>query len=414
MSESEELLRDSDEELSKKDKKTKGGSSDDSEIVIDDSESDIEEVCEVPSPKLVQTQARSNALKNSKPGSETPTNSIKAGSLDENKIKSILNNAAASKNNSPAVKLKISVTGTKQTEPKSEPATPKIVLQKVGSKWQNSSLTPLSSKVKHNQGPKKTTVDSSESDNGNNSDEDFVPGSKGSIKVTTRKSRKSDDSDSWDSDETIPLHNRSTRSTRSSMNTSKSDISQDVSIDASEDFDGEIQEELAKLEALQNILAQTNPAKSNTIKNQQKPKKLKTSTKSLKLDKASKLSVADSSRLTPKPKPVAVPKVIERGPIDCFDDLIVETSVGFPCNFCDSKEMFNKRREMIHHMQTQHDEELNDEQRNRDLSGLFSCEICNTIFHSKFILRTHKKAHVKSAVAGCDKYYQYYLKFGNV
>ena len=37
-----------------------------------------------------------------------------------------------------------------------------------------------------------------------------------------------------------------------------------------------------------------------------------------------------------KPKPVPrVPKIIDRGPIDCCDSLVVETDMGFPCNFCE-------------------------------------------------------------------------------
>ena len=65
-----------------------------------------------------------------------------------------------------------------------------------------------------------------------------------------------------------------------------------------------------------------------------------------------------------------------------------------------SKEIFKKRREIIYHVKTKHEEE----QRNGDLSGLFPCEICRTAFYSKFILRTHKKANMKSSEAGCDKY----------
>ena len=132
------------------------------------------------------------------------------------------------------------------------------------------------------------------------------------------------------------------------------------------------------------------------------------------IPKTPKLAVGEEPKETPKLKPAVVPQIIDRGPIDCFDELIVETTAGFPCNFCESKEIFKKRKEMIYHMQTKHEEELNEEQRNGDLSGLFPCEICQTAFYSKFILRTHKKAHMKSLEAGCDKYYQYYLRFGRI
>ena len=427
--ESEKLLKDSDEDV--KDNIIRKDTSNESEIILDDSDSDIEELFQVSSssPKVSLSKPKPKSLVKITPQAvskpQPQSQSSKTSSLDENKIKSILNNVASrstKSNNLPAARspklnprLNISLSDQRsvggKAESKSQPGTPKIVLHKVGSKWQNSS-TPLTSKSKLKSGQKKSDKNhGSQSDS--NSDEDFVP-NKGKL-FKTRKAKKSEDSDSdsGELNETIPLLSRSTRSTRSSVNTSKSDISRDVSLDESEEFNDEIQEELAKLEALQNILAQTKPkppVSKDTSKNMSKHKKSKVTAKgSL---KASKPSISDLPKVTPKV--VAAPKLIERGQIDCFDDLIVETTAGFPCNFCDSKEMFKKRKEMIHHLQTQHEEELNDEQKNSDLSGFFSCEICNTTFYSKFILRTHKKAHMKSTRAGCDKYYQYYLKFGKV
>jgi len=426
--ESEKLLRDSDEEVSEKDNSMRRNTSNDSEIILDDSDSDIEEIFQVASPKATLGKPKPKPFVTIKPQAVSKGQQPKPikTNLDENKIKSILNNVANAKSNSQPVRspklnprLNISLSDEKAADEKShvksQPGTPKIVLQKVGSKWQNSS-TPLSSKSKLTSDSKKfDKKPGSQSDS--NSDEDFVPVKKGNGNKTG-KARKSDDSGSDsggdDLDVTIPMLNRSTRSTRSSVNTSRSDISRDVSLDASEEFNDEIQEELAKLEALQNILAQTKsklPADKDMSKSISKHKKPKATAKgSL---KASKPPISELPKVTPK-LVAAVPKVIDRGPMDCFDDLIVETTAGFPCNYCESKEMFKKRKEMIHHMQILHDEELNDEQRNRDLSGLFSCDICNTTFYSKFILRTHKKAHMKSARAGCDKYYQYYLKFGKV
>jgi len=427
--ESEKLLRDSDEEVSEKDNSTRRNTSNDSEIILDDSDSDIEEILQVASPKATLGKPKPKPFVTIQPQalSKTQPQSNKTN-LDENKIKTILNNVANSKSNSQPVRspklnprLNISLSDKKvpgeKPQSKSRPGTPKIVLQKVGSKWQNSS-TPLTSKSKLiSDSDKFDEKAGSRSDS--NSDEDFVPVKKGKG-IKTGKARKSDDSGSDsggdDLDETIPMLNRSTRSTRSSVNTSRSDISHDVSLDASEEFNDEIQEELAKLEALQNILAQTKPklpADKDMSRSISKHKKSKATAKGSLSNKTYKPPISDLPKITPK-LAAAVPKVIERGPMDCFDDLIVETTAGFPCNYCESKEMFKKRKDMIHHMQSLHDEELNDEQRNRDLSGLFSCEICNTTFYSKFILRTHKKAHMKSARAGCDKYYQYYLKFGKV
>jgi len=376
----------------------------DSEIVLDDSDSDIEEVCNVSPTKTIPLS--------------------KSTTLDEKKVKSILTKVAQNnqtpKQSSklpPGLKLSVSNTKTASEGPasKKQPSTPRIVLQKVGSKWQNSS-TPKSSYPQLKGGPtpnqkRKGDVESEKSDS--NSDEDFVP-----LKSKSAKSKQNNHSDDSvfdeDSNETIPKLNRSTRSTRSSVNTSRSDVSQDVTLDTSIELDDEIQEELAKLEALQEILAQTNPNEKKRSNTLPMVKKLKSKKKNQSLPRTPKQVFAGKPKETPKLKPAVVPQIIDRGPIDCFDELIVETTAGFPCNFCESKEIFKKRREMIYHMQTKHEEELNEEQRNGDLSGLFPCEICKTAFYSKFILRTHKKAHMKSSEAGCDKYYHYYLRFGRI
>lgn len=113
------------------------------------------------------------------------------------------------------------------------------------------------------------------------------------------------------------------------------------------------------------------------------------------------------------PKPVKkLPRIIDRGPMDCFDSLIVETSEGFPCNYCEVEEVFGKRREMIGHMQVKHKEELvTEEQKNPDLTGRFPCIKCSAVFHSKFTKRTHEKSHVKAESGSCDNYYRYYLAF---
>ena len=69
---------------------------------------------------------------------------------------------------------------------------------------------------------------------------------------------------------------------------------------------------------------------------------------------------------------------------------------------------------MIGHLQKEHPEELTPEQSNPDLTGLFPCATCGTVFHSKFIQRTHQKAHAKAKLGTCDKYFRYYLSFGQV
>ena len=119
--------------------------------------------------------------------------------------------------------------------------------------------------------------------------------------------------------------------------------------------------------------------------------------------------------LIPITKKIRVPKVIETGPIDCFDDLIVKTDLGYPCNFCDQKLMFKKRREMIDHLQLDHNEELSEEQRNRELAGVFTCDVCQSVFCSKHILRTHRKAHDKvKDNKVCDVYYKFYLNIRTI
>eukprot|EP00092_Neocalanus_flemingeri_P002439 GFUD01002609.1.p1 GENE.GFUD01002609.1~~GFUD01002609.1.p1 ORF type:complete len:473 (+),score=115.08 GFUD01002609.1:28-1419(+) len=382
---------------------------DDSEIVLDDSDSDIEEVVHVSLPK----PKKSNPI------------------LDEHKVKSIFNKLASKQiaekypaQFSSGLKISVSNNADKSSKtpdtktswnvrtPKSAsvPSTPKILLQKVGSNWHNSSTKKKSEPKYVEETIRKEqnkTVDSDQS----NSDEEFAPVER---KTNRSKRSKNEDSDTdEDSIETIPKLNSSIRSTRSSVNTTLSDFSEDVNLDDPVELDEEIQQELAKLEALQKILAKHNPDDKRRTSSTSKGRKSQPGRK-LSLSKAPKATKSEKSTEIPKPKPPPVPQIIDRGPIDCFDELIIETTAGFPCNFCESKEMFKRRREMIYHMQTKHEEELNAEQKNGDLSGLYPCEICKTAFYSKFILRTHRKAHVKSSEDDCDRYYQYYLRFGQV
>ena len=67
---------------------------------------------------------------------------------------------------------------------------------------------------------------------------------------------------------------------------------------------------------------------------------------------------------------------------------------------------------MIRHLQSEHSEELSEEQKNIELAGLFRCEDCGMIVHSKYLLRTHTKAHAKIRQDNdCDVYYKLYLEF---
>ena len=123
-----------------------------------------------------------------------------------------------------------------------------------------------------------------------------------------------------------------------------------------------------------------------------------------------KVTQGNKHKTLKKEKVAYVPKVVETGPIDIFDDLIIKTTQGHPCNFCDKNLIFIKRREMINHLQLEHEEELTTPQKDRELAGVFICDTCDASFHSKHILRTHTKAHKKvSAIGKCDNYYNYYL-----
>ena len=56
------------------------------------------------------------------------------------------------------------------------------------------------------------------------------------------------------------------------------------------------------------------------------------------------------------------------------------------------------------------DEDDDEEIEERPQKEIFSCDLCTKAFHSKFMMRTHVKAHKKiEENAKCDKYYHYYL-----
>ena len=63
-------------------------------------------------------------------------------------------------------------------------------------------------------------------------------------------------------------------------------------------------------------------------------------------------------------------------------------------------------------MQSEHSERLSEEQKNIELAGLFRCDVddCGLIVRSKYLLKTHTKAHAKIKHDGCDTYYKFYLE----
>ena len=85
--------------------------------------------------------------------------------------------------------------------------------------------------------------------------------------------------------------------------------------------------------------------------------------------------------------------------------LLAPTTPSFPL-VSQILDNFRKRSKL----QLEHEEELTNPQKDRELAGLFTCEVCDATFHSKHILRIHSKAHKKISVTQkCDNYYKYYL-----
>lgn len=217
--------------------------------------------------------------------------------------------------------------------------------------------------------------------------------------------------------------NKSTLNESARSNRSEDGDSSVISLDDEED---DLEVELAKIDKLKQSLdrqsekpiKKTPSIKKTTSVATPQPVKINFSNNSSvkktpslisKLQRATPTS-ANKPKTVKKEKVVSLPKVIETGPIDIFDDLIIKTTKGHPCNFCDKNLMFKKRREMIDHLQLEHEEELTNPQKDRELAGVFSCDTCEASFHSKHILRTHAKAHKKlTANPKCDNYYRYYL-----
>ena len=164
-------------------------------------------------------------------------------------------------------------------------------------------------------------------------------------------------------------------------------------------------------EEFENDLEQINVLK--LLFNAQVKPKGSASSEKIKRGRSSDISKSITKKNNKKKKKIQPAAIISRGPMDCFDDLITETTRGFPCNFCSGKPIkLQKRRDMIQHMQSEHSERLSEEQKNIELAGLFRCDVddCGLIVRSKYLLRTHTKAHAKIKHDGCDTYYKFYLE----
>ena len=82
-------------------------------------------------------------------------------------------------------------------------------------------------------------------------------------------------------------------------------------------------------------------------------------------------------------------------------------------NFEKKKKSSKSRKSRSKSVTPDEDEEEEEEEQFEDdkfTKQMFQCEICNKVFHSKFVMKTHAKAHRKIEKDGkCDRYYQYYL-----
>jgi len=313
----------------------------------------------------------------------------KITSAFESKIKDILNKS-----------------GTKLTRSDSAPAqvTPRAnqnQRKKLGDGWKDAKtkLTPASSQRGSKIKLKGVEVNSCSSD----SDEDFKSNNRTKSKKDRDKKPRASSS-------------ISRNSSRTSMNDSLKNSSNNSIIELEDDEEQQLEQEFAKIDQLKldferqsSFSAKKSSFKSIPIK------KVSSSPAPNAVNKSNNNVINRKSvKKVKPPKSVKVPKVIETEPMDCLDDLIVFTDQGYPCNYCDKNLMFEKRRQMVNHLQIEHEEELSIEQRNKELAGIFVCDLCDTIFCSKFILRTHKKAHAKlKRNENCDNYFKYYLNFSS-
>ena len=349
----------------------------DDEILLDDSDDFVDNKSDQSRPTKRQK------LSHSKEKSKSPT-------LDEDKVKNILDKVAISK------KCLVSVANPEKKSQQSQRST-------LTNNWKNAQNQLTSSS-------KKSTPQSSK---------------RGQHKPITIGD--SDPEDDFRKNDSLNSSRRVTRgSSKSSLNASKNSSNSSF-VELDDDEGEELEKEIAKIDKMKSDLKkQFNKIekKSSEMKSPAVTPKLRKSSSTpasvkikMKQDKTSskKKKIKESKVSTlvtiknEKKKPVKIPQIIDLGPWDCFDNLIVKTTLGFPCNFCEVVPVFQKRREMIQHLQVQHDEELTDEQRRRELGGVFECGECYQEFHSKHILKTHMRGHQRLRRGNCDKYFKYYL-----
>ena len=360
-----------------------------------------------------------NEKATSSPSLNDSKSKMKPSILDEKKVSNLLKDTASKSNKNGHVKVK------NNTPPAATDARA-AMRKKLTDNWnrvksQNQTAKTTTTTFKNSKPRSDLVVLDSD-------DDDFIP------EPASKASKKKSIEDEFDfsflnikSSKTSNSSRESSRFTRNSSRTSLNESmfstkSGDSSTIELEDEEGdELERELAKVDKLK--LELDSKTASVTKKNSvAKPSPLpasKAPSGSIVQINFANLSAKKNASLVKKDKTeksivkekkIVVPKVIETGPIDCFDDLIVQTTLGFPCNFCDKKMMFKKRREMINHLQLEHEEELTAAQQNRELAGVFSCDVCTSTFHSKHILKTHIKAHRKmNGKAICDNYYKFYL-----
>ena len=369
-----------------------------------------------PDDKLVNLNERAT----SSPSLKDSKSNIKPSILDERKVSNLLKETASKSNKKGQVKVK-------DTPPAATDARA-AMRKKLTDNWnrvksQNQKAKTPTTTFKNSKHRSDLVVLDSD-------DDDFI--SEPTHKASKKKSIEDEFDFSFLNMKSSKTSNSSRESSRFTRNSSRTSLNESMfstkSGDSStielEDEEGdELERELAKVDKLKLELDSKTSSvtkKKSVAKHSPLPASTKAPSGSIVQINFANLSAKKNASLVKKDnkteksifkeKKIVVPKVIETGPIDCFDDLIVQTTMGFPCNFCDKKMMFKKRREMINHLQLEHEEELTAAQQNRELAGVFSCEICTSTFHSKHILKTHIKAHKKmNGKARCDNYYKYYL-----
>jgi len=351
------------------------------EILLDDSDDEF-----YPSPssrprRVAKRKADVKKVKDtvldeseSKPSPRSTTK--KKGTINEEKVKSILGKVLSKSNSSkpPVLTRSSSLSGKEnggKTTPRAGVGSPKrsssvkspAVRQKLSTNWSKAQteLAPYSSEKKI------LTIDDDD-------DDDFVDDTKSKGK--------------GDKKAKISKNRQEKKKERESVDLTVS------SLDTTLELEDDIETDLMMVDRLKKLFDAQSESNSSSFKSRKS---------SVRRSMSRKLSTASKKRK------VSSPVVINRGPVDCLDNLITETIRGFPCRFCEEEP--KKRREIIHHLQTVHDEKLSSEQRNKELAGLFTCEDCGMIVHSRFVLRTHKKAHRKiKEDLRCDVYYKYYLE----